>query len=32
MDLAVRATRRPMPGETVVGKSFDMFLGGKGFN
>lgn len=32
MDLAVRAARRPEPGETVLGTSFDMFLGGKGFN
>jgi ribokinase len=32
MDLAVRAPRRPEPGETIIGSSFDMFLGGKGFN
>jgi ribokinase len=32
MDLALRAVRRPMPGETVVGSDFQMFLGGKGFN
>ena len=32
MDLALRAPRRPGPGETVVGTSFEMFLGGKGFN
>lgn len=32
MDLALRAPRRPVAGETVVGTSFDMFLGGKGFN
>ena len=32
MDLVVRATRRPEIGETLVGDSFEMFLGGKGFN
>jgi ribokinase len=32
MDLVVRAPRRPGPGETLVGESFEMFLGGKGFN
>lgn len=32
MDLVVRAPRRPLPGETVVGDGFEMFLGGKGFN
>jgi ribokinase len=32
MDLAIRAARRPAPGETIVGTGFDMFLGGKGFN
>ena len=32
MDLIVRAPRRPLPGETVVGSSFSTFLGGKGFN
>ena len=32
MDLALRAARRPVPGETVVGTGFEMFLGGKGFN
>lgn len=32
MDLTLRVPRRPAPGETVVGTSFDMFLGGKGFN
>lgn len=32
MDLVVRAPRRPGPGETLVGSSFEMFLGGKGFN
>lgn len=32
MDLALRAPRRPNPGETVIGTRFEMFLGGKGFN
>jgi ribokinase len=32
MDLVVRAARRPERGETLVGTSFEMFLGGKGFN
>jgi ribokinase len=32
MDLVVRAARRPLAGETVVGSGFEMFLGGKGFN
>ena len=32
MDLVVRAPRRPQPGETLVGTSFDVFLGGKGCN
>ena len=32
MDLVVRAPRRPNAGETIVGSSFDTFLGGKGFN
>jgi ribokinase len=32
MDLVVRAPRRPLAGETIVGHGFDMFLGGKGFN
>ena len=32
MDLVVRAPRRPEPGETLVGSSFDVFLGGKGCN
>jgi ribokinase len=31
-DLVVRAPRRPLPGETLVGSSFERFLGGKGFN
>jgi ribokinase len=32
MDLVVRAARRPEVGETLVGDTFEMFLGGKGFN
>ncbi len=32
MDLVVRAPRRPASGETLLGSSFEMFLGGKGFN
>lgn len=32
MDLSIRAPRRPGPGETVVGDSFEEFLGGKGCN
>jgi ribokinase len=32
MDLVLRAPRRPNSGETVLGTSFEMFLGGKGFN
>lgn len=32
MDLVVRAARRPSAGETVIGSSFETFLGGKGFN
>jgi ribokinase len=32
LDMAVRAPRRPRPGETVIGTAFDTFLGGKGFN
>jgi ribokinase len=32
MDLVARASRRPAPGETLLGESFEMFLGGKGFN
>jgi ribokinase len=32
MDMTVRAPRRPEPGETLVGSSFAMFLGGKGLN
>jgi ribokinase len=32
MDLTVRVSRRPDPGETVVGLGLEEFLGGKGFN
>lgn len=32
MDLIVRAPRRPVRGETLIGKSFDMAPGGKGVN
>jgi ribokinase len=32
MDLVLRAPRRPATGETVIGTSFETFLGGKGFN
>lgn len=32
MDLVARTPRLPRPGETVIGESFAMFLGGKGFN
>ncbi len=32
LDLVVGTKRRPAPGETVFGESFDSFLGGKGFN
>lgn len=32
MDLVLRAPRRPASGETVLGTSFGMYLGGKGFN
>ncbi len=31
-DMVVRAPRRPDRGETVIGTSCDLFLGGKGFN
>ncbi|MER3514901.1 MAG: ribokinase, partial [Chloroflexota bacterium] len=31
-DLVIRAPRRPRPGETLIGHSLDIFLGGKGFN
>jgi ribokinase len=32
MDLVARTSALPKPGETVIGDSFAMFLGGKGFN
>ncbi|MEK6703265.1 MAG: ribokinase [Planctomycetota bacterium] len=32
MDLVVRAPRIPTPGETIMGRSFDTFPGGKGAN
>lgn len=32
MDLVFRTYRRPHKGETVIGKEFGMFTGGKGFN
>src|SRR5689334_21251325 len=32
LDMTIRAPRRPERGETLVGSSFGMFLGGKGFN
>jgi ribokinase len=32
MDLVARTSRLPKPGETVIGESFNQFLGGKGFN
>ncbi len=32
MDLVVKAPRRPMKGETLIGTDFGMFVGGKGFN
>jgi ribokinase len=31
-DLIVNAPRRPLPGETLVGTDFGIYLGGKGFN
>ena len=31
-DLVVRVERHPRPGETLFGRSFDTWLGGKGFN
>ena len=31
-DLVVRAARLPVPGESLLGESFDTFLGGKGCN
>src|SRR5438128_5056019 len=32
MDLVFSAPRRPLPGETLVGTAFGMFVGGKGSN
>ena len=32
MDLVIRGPRRPDRGETVIGSSFETYLGGKGFN
>jgi len=32
MDLVVRAPRHPLPGETLIGSSFQTFPGGKGAN
>jgi ribokinase len=32
MDLVIKAERRPQVGETLIGQSFGMFVGGKGFN
>jgi ribokinase len=32
MDLVIKAERRPKRGETLIGQSFSMFVGGKGFN
>ena len=32
MDLVVQAERRPQTGETLMGKEFGMFIGGKGSN
>lgn len=32
MDLVITVARRPAPGETLLGESFGMFIGGKGFN
>jgi ribokinase len=32
MDLVTRTERRPQPGETLLGESFAMFVGGKGLN
>ncbi|NUT18558.1 MAG: ribokinase [Hamadaea sp.] len=31
-DLVTQAPRRPRPGETIRGRAFDEYLGGKGFN
>ncbi len=32
LDLVMRVTRRPLPGETVIADACGIFLGGKGFN
>ena len=32
MDLVIKAERRPRTGETLIGESFGMFVGGKGCN
>lgn len=32
MDLVMRVARRPQPGETIIGESFNTFVGGKGNN
>lgn len=32
MDLVIKAERRPQRGETIIGQSFGMYPGGKGFN
>ena len=32
VDLVVRVARHPAVGETVIGSTFETFLGGKGFN
>jgi ribokinase len=32
MDLVLKVERRPERGETLIGESFGMFIGGKGFN
>ncbi len=32
VDLVVRAEQMPSKGETLIGKTFDIFTGGKGFN
>ena len=31
-DLVIKTERRPQKGETLIGQSFGMFVGGKGFN
>ena len=32
MDLVINVERRPERGETLIGESFGMFIGGKGLN